>query len=308
MAHRFTWLKAGVFVVLIILFFVIINGFFAENNKLLEERVFWQEKASAFEDLYNQAQAENELLRTVVGEGLVITGLKLESAMFLPGNGNKLAYSLSVEIKNTTRQNHEAANGFILFSLVKERARSISDLAWRWFVLPELGAGESKTIRISGTLSALPKEEMCIFANILGDPGVAKTTIVLPDRPATSPPLSQKETSKEETKQKTTKQEAVKEGPKQVMPKERSKQETPPIPQANTQGDNAKAETAIEESKQEQVNKKEESAPALPPVSSATDPEINSGTDEHRQEDTEAGGTVANTSPGLSNETAALQQ
>ena len=99
MAHRFTWLKAGVYILLIILFFVIINGFFAENNKLLEERVFWQEKASAFEDLYNQTQAENKLLRTVVGEGLVVTGVKLESARFLPGNGNKLSYSLSVEVK-----------------------------------------------------------------------------------------------------------------------------------------------------------------------------------------------------------------
>lgn len=304
MAHRFTWLKAGVYILLIILFFVIINGFFAENNKLLEERVFWQEKASAFEDLYNQTQAENKLLRTVVGEGLVVTGVKLESARFLPGNGNKLSYSLSVEVKNTTRQNHVTANGFILFSLVKQRARSISDLAWRWFVLPELGAGESKTIRISGTLSASPKEEMCIFANILGEPGVAKTMVVLPDRPTTPPPLSQIETSKEQPKQGTTKKEPLKEVPKQVMPEERSKQETPP---ANAQGDNAKAETTIEESKQEQINKKEESASALPPVSSAADPETDSGTDEQRQEDAETGGTGTNTNSGLSNDAGALQ-
>jgi len=310
LAHRFTWLKAGVLILLIILFFLIINGFFAENNKLLQERVFWQEKASAFEDLYNQAQAENKLLRTVVGEGLVVTGVKLESARFLPGNGSNLSYSLSVEVKNTTRQNQEAANGFILFSLVKQRARSISDLAWRWFTLPELGAGESKTIRISGTLSASPKEEMCIFANILGEPGLAKARVVLPDRLVTPQPPSPKKTPKERPKQEIPKKEPPKEAPKQVMPQEISKQETPP---ENSQGDKAKAETAIEESKQEQVSKEEESAPASPPVSSAADPvtadsETNSGIDAHRQEEAETGGTGANTNSGPSNDEGALQQ
>lgn len=283
MSHRLSWLRIGLFFLLIILFFLIVNGFFTENNKLLKEQIFWQEKASSFEELYNQAQAENERLRTELsslGEGLFVTAVKLESADFVSGNGSNLTYSLLIEVKNTARQKHEAANGFILFSLVKQRAKSISYLTWRWFTLPGLEAGESKTIRISGRISAPPKEEMYIFANILGEPGLAKTRVVLPEKPMTPPP-PKKETPKEGARQEVPKKETPKEEPKQEIPKKEAPKESP------------KEETVKEEvkggAKKEHVTEEvTQNAPPPPPISDLPDPNTNSVAD---QEETEGSNT-----------------
>lgn len=285
MLHRLSWLKISISLLLIILFFLIVNGFFTENNKLLKEQIFWQEKASSFEELYNQAQAENERLRmelSSLGEGLFVTTVKLESANFVPSDGSNLSYSLSIEVKNTTRQRHEAANGFILFSLVKQRARSISDLVWRWFTLPGLEAGESKTIRISGKISAPPKEEMYIFANILGEPGLAKTRVVLPEKPV-SPPLPKKETSKEGAGQEVPKKETPKEEPKQEAPKKEAPKESP---KEETVKEEAKGRTEKEHVTEEVTR----SAPVSPPVSDLPDPDPNSAAD---QEETEGSNTDA---------------
>ena len=264
---------------------MIVNGFFTENNKLLKEQIFWQEKASSFEELYNQAQAENELLRTELaslGEGLFVTAVKLESANFLPGNGSNLSYSLSIEVKNTTRQKHEAANGFILFSLVKQRGRSISDIAWRWFTLPGLEAGESKTVRISGRVSAPPKEEMYIFANILGEPGLAKTRVVLPEKSVTPPP-PKKETPKEGAKQEIPKKETPKEEPKQEIPKKEAPKESP-------KAETVKEETKEEAKKEHVTEEVTQNTPAPPPVSDLPNPNTNSAAD---QEETEGSNTDA---------------
>jgi len=209
--HRLSWLKTGVVFVLIVLFFVIVNGFFNENKNLLKEQIFWQNKAKSLQEFYNQAQAENEVLRGKLDDreqGLYISEVQLESAAFIDRNGNNVTYSLLIEVVNKSKQRSAGATGFVTFAILNQSGKNISTTSWRSFALPALNAGETKIIRLSGKILGRSQAKVIIFGSILGEPGVAKLLVTLPKKPAPSPPPPKREeTRKVETKSVESKKE-----------------------------------------------------------------------------------------------------
>jgi hypothetical protein len=183
-------------IAVLVLFFIIINGFFHENNRLLEERNFWQEKTIAMEESLNDLKQIKEELQLKIDEhdeGLVIKEVLIESLSFFPSEQGSLEYNLSITVENSSSQVIPPANGFLFFAFQTPGGDKIIRTSWRRCELPSFNSKEVKVLHLSGKISAQPREEMLLIVNLNNQPGLIKKRIVLPSLPIKKPELPQVE-------------------------------------------------------------------------------------------------------------------
>ncbi len=193
LSRRYKWIKRIASLIIIILFFIIINGFFRENLRLLDERNWWQDKTSTLEGSLNKLKEKNEELQQKIDQlpaGLIVSELQVEAISFVPDDASRLEYKLSVTVENTASISSPRADGHILFSFRNPGGGNFFRTLWRAVEIPSLRPGEVKMLQFSGRISAQPREEMLIIINIDNQPGLAKERIFLPSLPVKKhPPL-----------------------------------------------------------------------------------------------------------------------
>ncbi len=190
MPKKYRWLKLTIGIAAVVLFFIIINSFFRENSRLLEERNFWQEKTIAMQESLNdlkQIKEELQIKVAMLGEGLVIKEILVESLSFFPSEQGSLEYNLSITVGNSSSQVIPPASGFLLFAFQAPGGDKINRTSWRRFELPSFNSKEVKALHLSGKISAQPREEMLLIINLNNQPGLAKKMIVLPSLPVKKP-------------------------------------------------------------------------------------------------------------------------
>lgn len=167
---------------MVVLFFLIINGFFRENIRLLDERNTWQERAKELEEKEAQLLAEKtELEHILMPErpGLIITNLRFEPLAFR--NTHRLSYQLTLTIENRSNQPLPEGKGHLLLAFGPPGSSSFQRTSWQQATLPSFRPGEVKTILLPGETTAAPGEEMLLIFSIDQQPGVAKFQVQLTD-------------------------------------------------------------------------------------------------------------------------------
>ena len=182
MSKKHRWLKITGPLLAVVLFFLIVNSFFRENNHLLAERNTWQEKAKTLEESYQQLQNENKELQQILDQGR--PGLIIKALNFTPVGFNApslLNYQLVITIANRSSQTIPAGSGELLFALRHPGADAFQRTSWRRIMLPLFQPGEVKTLSLAGELGANPREELLLMVSLKQQPGVAKVEVQLPD-------------------------------------------------------------------------------------------------------------------------------
>lgn len=189
MSKKYYWLKISGMLLAVVLFFLIVNSFYRENNHLLAERNAWQEKAKTLEESNQQLQNENKELQQVLDQGrpgLIIKALDFEPVGF--NAPNRLSYRLLITVANRTSQNIPAASGELLFALRHPGADAFQRTSWRRIALSAFQPEEVKTLSLEGELVAYPREELLLVVSLDQQPGVAKIQVQLPEAKKTEVP------------------------------------------------------------------------------------------------------------------------
>lgn len=187
MARKYRWLRIAGLLLGVVFFFLIVNSFFRENNRLLAERNAWQEKTASLTESNRELQEENKELQQIIDQGkpgLIITMLDFEPVAFL--GPNRLTYQLTITVANRSRQSIPAGSGDLLFALRLPGAESVQRTLWQRLLLPAFAPGEVKNLPVSGELAATPGEELLLLVNLNQQPGVAKVQVRLADPKATT--------------------------------------------------------------------------------------------------------------------------
>lgn len=182
MSKKYRWLKLTGLLLLVVLFFLIINSFSRENNRLLAERNMWAEKAKALAESNQKLQNENRELQQVLDQGrpgLIIKTLDLTTLGFKAPN--RLTYQLTITVANRSDQSVPAGGGGLFFALRQPGTDTYGRTSWRRIQLPSFQPGEVKTLPVTGELAADPREELLLLASFDQQPGVAKVEVRLPD-------------------------------------------------------------------------------------------------------------------------------
>ena len=167
---------------MIILFFLIINSFFRENIRLLDERNAWQDKVKELEAKERKLQSKNQELEGILmpeRPRLIIKDLRFEILDFT--NTRQLSYQLTLTIENRSNQPIPEGNAHLLLAFAPSGNSTFQRTSWRRVMIPPFQAGEVKTISLPGEITASPGEEMLLVISLDQQPGVAKFQIRLAD-------------------------------------------------------------------------------------------------------------------------------
>ncbi|HEY8391870.1 MAG TPA: hypothetical protein VIL83_03990 [Capillibacterium sp.] len=185
MSKKHRWLKISGSVLVVVLFFLIINSFFRENIRLLNEGNTWRERAEELEARERALQTEKEKLEHILmpeGSGLVITGLRWTELAF--ENGHRLSYELALTVDNRSERSLPAGKAHLILAFAPAGTSTFQRISGQEVALPPLQAGEEKTIAIPGAIPASPGEEMLCIVSLNEQPGVAKLQVSLVDSTA----------------------------------------------------------------------------------------------------------------------------
>ena len=192
MSKKYHWLKISGSLVIVVLFFLILNSFFRENNQLLEERKIWEEKAKTLEDSLKMVQSEKQELERIIDQcqpGLIITTFDVATLAFTSTANNRLAYHLLLTIENRANKAIPESSGELLLAFHLPGANTPQRTTWRRIWLPSFQPGEVKTMPLTGEIAASPGEEILFIVNINHQPGVAKVLVRLMDESEQDAPL-----------------------------------------------------------------------------------------------------------------------
>lgn len=167
---------------MVVLFFLVVNSFFRENIRLLEERNTWQDKVKDLEAKEKELQAKNEELERILmpeRPGLIITDFSFETLAF--NNSQRLSYQLTLTIENRLSQPLPGGNAHLLFAFAPSGTSAFQRTSWQRVTIPPFQAGEVKTISLPGAITATPGEEMLFVISLDQQPGVAKFQVRLTD-------------------------------------------------------------------------------------------------------------------------------
>lgn len=180
MSKKQRWIKILGSVLVVVLFFLIINSFFRENIRLLNECNTWQERAEELEAKAGELQAENERLARILmpeGPGLVINGLRLATLAF--ENNHRLVYQLTLTVGNRSAQPLPAGKAQLLLAVAPAGSSTFQRFSGQEVAIPPFQAGEVKTLSLPGTITATPGEELLFVVSLNEQPGVAKLQVRL---------------------------------------------------------------------------------------------------------------------------------
>lgn len=169
--------------ILITLCLIIVNGFYRENLRLLEERNSWQEKTTVLEGSLNELKTENQAFQQMMAarpSGVCINDLQVATVAFIPNDAHRLDYKLTVTVENTSAQPTPKAAGLFLF-IFRAPGGNLLRTSSRVVEIPPLNSGEVKTLTFSGRVSAQPSETMLVVLSLDHQPGLAKEELLLPD-------------------------------------------------------------------------------------------------------------------------------
>ena len=159
-------ITGGIFLFLL-LFLLIINGFFRENRLLLEERNNWREKAVLLAERLDRLETVEGLspFGDTGRRELSLQRMEAVSLAFLPEN--RVNYTFSVLVKNHSTRRFKPAVGFLVL-LTLAPGGEVSGADWRIVELPALAAGEAKEILVNGELSVEDGEELTAYFDLPG--------------------------------------------------------------------------------------------------------------------------------------------
>ncbi len=178
MSGKYRWLKILGNLLLVIICLIIVNGFFRENHRLLEERNLWQEKAMELEESLQELEKENAILAAVRPSGVIIKDFQAPTVAFLPNETPQLEYKLTATIENTMAQRIPGGSGQLFFHLRAPGGNQLRTIS-RVVEFPALEPGEVKTLTFSGRVPVQPRDTLLIFLNLEQQPGIAKKEISL---------------------------------------------------------------------------------------------------------------------------------
>ncbi|NLW56669.1 MAG: hypothetical protein GX050_08705 [Firmicutes bacterium] len=178
MSGKYRWLKIVGNLILITLCLIIVNGFFRENLRLLEERNLWQEKTMKLEEAVQELKTANEALTATRPDGVIIREFQAETVVFLPNGAQQLTYELTATVENTLAQPVPNTSGLLLFHLRAPGGNQLRTTS-RVVEIPALEPGEVKTLAFSGRISAQQRETLLVVFSLDQQPGIAKEVILL---------------------------------------------------------------------------------------------------------------------------------
>lgn len=182
MSKKYPWLKISGSLLLVVLFFLVLNSFFRENIRLLDERNTWQEKVKELEAKAREFQAKNEELERILmpeRRGLIVTDLRFETLTF--NNNHRLTYNLALTIENRLTQALPEGEAHLLLAFASSGVSTFQRISGQRVTIPPFRAGEVKTISFPGAIEATPGEEMLLVISLDQQPGVAKLQVRLAD-------------------------------------------------------------------------------------------------------------------------------
>ena len=182
MAKKYRWLRLTAILLMVVLFFLIVNSFRRENLSLLAERNTWQEKTVSLEEKVLQLQDEKQELKQFLNQGqpgLIVTNIDIEQLAFNKTIPSRLTYQLTLTIANQSPQSISEGSGELMLAFRLPGNPTFGRTTWRRAPHPSFRAGEVKIIPLAGEIQATPGEEMLLIFSINQQPGVAKRQVLL---------------------------------------------------------------------------------------------------------------------------------
>ncbi len=176
-------IKTTVLILFVFLFFFIINQFFRENKRLLEERNQWQEKAFLYAEQIDMAKQGNGWPAAGGEEeslpGVSIREVKITALTFAPGRRDRLNYSISLTVANDSPGRTEPAV-CLLYFVALTPGGEIAGTTPRVIHVPALASGGRKDFLLHGGLDLKPGEELVLYVDLpAGAAGPVKKRITL---------------------------------------------------------------------------------------------------------------------------------